>query len=110
MVAAGALQGLEGDWDPDRCTWCEWTMGAAGILGLLVGMRVAATIWSGDRQPSRETARTADRLVAGWLWASIVVAFIAIPAVASGRWAWALAALPIAGTMWFALWWSARRR
>lgn len=110
MLAALVLQALEGEWEPDTCSWCEWTMGGAGLLGLFIGMATAGRVWSGGRPQTKETFQRADRLVAGWLWSAIVLALIAGPALVQGRWEWALAAIPIAGTMWFALWWSSRRR
>lgn len=110
MAAAFVLGIVEGDWEPETCQWCEWTMGAAGIIGLIAGLRTASRIWSQGRPPNRESALRADRLVAGWFWMAIVVGLIVIPAIAQGRWVEGLLyGAPIGGLMWFALWYSSRK-
>lgn len=111
MVAAFVLKLVEGDWEPDSCQWCEWTMGAAGLVGLIAGFRTSARVWSQGRPANRETALRADQLVAGWFWIAIVGGLIVIPAMVQGRWVEGLLlGIPIAGSMWFAQWYSSRRK
>ena len=71
MLAALVLNAVEPGWDSDTCRWCDGVMGALGLVGLVVGMGLAARIWARGRPATEQTAQRSNELIVAWFWTAI---------------------------------------